>query len=272
MLTDYGLKAVFFVEPLFSTCFGPEPLHEIIDLLSSSEREIQLHLHTEWVDESKTPLLPNIREKRQHLRYFTLEEQTTLINKGLSLLRAAGVNSINAFRAGSFGFNCETLLALAANGITYDSSYNASYFGLDSGVMPGVPIYAPIEYEQIQEYPMTVFKDGFGKLRHTQISACSFSEIESTLWRALESGYTSVIILSHNFELLNQAKDRPDWITIRRLEKLCQFLDKNKDCFTARGFQDLTPQVSTVQPRLLTVPRWATVGRLVEQLYRRRYQ
>ena len=49
-LRDYGLTGVFFVEPLFSTRFGPEPLVEILDLIREEEHEIQLHLHTEWAD------------------------------------------------------------------------------------------------------------------------------------------------------------------------------------------------------------------------------
>ncbi len=86
-------------------------------------------MHTEWVDESKDPLLDNVHSKRQHLRYFTVEEQTILISAGIELLKQAGASNINAFRAGSFAFNKDTLYALAANGIPFDSSYNASLFG-----------------------------------------------------------------------------------------------------------------------------------------------
>ncbi len=122
LLVEHGLTGVFFVEPLFSTRFGMEPLVEIVDLLKSTKQEIQLHLHTEWVDEAKTPLLQNIKGKRQHLRYFNLDEQTLLIKKGKALLESAGAPPVNAFRAGSFGFNLDTLRALHANRIPFDSS------------------------------------------------------------------------------------------------------------------------------------------------------
>ena len=270
-LAEYGLKGVFFVEPLFSTRFGPEPLAEIINLINSARQEIQLHLHTEWVDEARVPLLPNATVKRQHLRYFTLDEQTVLIKKGLAMLHAAGASPVNAFRAGSFGFNRDTLRALTANGIPFDSSYNVTQFGLDSGVLPGVPVFAPIECEGIHEYPMTVFKDGFGKLRHAQIAACSFREFEGLLWRAFEAGSKAFVLLSHNFELLNEAKDRPDRVAVRRFEKLCRFLDRNRDCFSTRGFHGLAPQVATEQPEPLSSPGWTTAGRLFEQIYRRVY-
>jgi len=272
MLVEHGLKGVFFVEPLFSTRFGPEPLAEIVSLLNATKQEIQLHLHTEWVDEALTPLLPNVKGKRQHLRYFNLDEQTLLVKKGMTLLQAAGASPVNAFRAGSFGFNRDTLRALAANGIAFDSSYNVTHFGLDSGVLPGVPVFVPIECEGVHEYPMTVFKDGLGKLRHAQIAACSFSEFEGLLWHAMEAGRQSFVLLSHNFELLNQAKDRPDRVAVRRFEKLCKFLDRNRDCFSVRGFHGLAPQVSTEQPEPLSSPIWRTANRLLEQIYRRVYR
>jgi hypothetical protein len=269
MLSDHGLKGVFFVEPLFSTRFGPEPLSEIVGILNNGGQEVQLHLHTEWVDEATPPLLPNTKEKREHLKHFNLADQTQLIKLGLEQIHAAGAAKVNAFRAGNFGGNRDTLRALAANGITFDSSYNEMILGPDSGISPGMPLFAPIQCEGVYEYPMTVFKDGLGKLRHAQLSACSTGEFEAVLWGALEAGWKSFVILAHNFELLNQSRDRPDWVAIRRFEKLCKFLDKNKDSFSVRGFHGLTPEVCVEQPTLLSTSSWVTAGRLLDQTYRR---
>lgn len=271
LLKDHGITGTFFVEPLFSTRFGNQPLDEIIGLINNSggNQEIQLHLHTEWVDESKEPLLKNIQSKRQHLFFFSLEEQKRLINVGINLLKQAGAGEINSFRAGSFGFNLDTLCALSANNIPFDSSYNATAFGMSSGVMPGVTVLGPTECEDIFEYPMTVFQDGMGSLRHVQLTACSFSEIEDLLWKALEAGYSSFVILSHNFELLNLSKNRPDDIVIKRFKKLCSFLDRNRDSFRSRGFRGLTPIIESKQPELLTMTFQKTGARLLEQLYRR---
>ena len=78
VLCGHGLKGVFFVEPLFSTRFGSQPLEEIVGLIREGGQEIQLHLHTEWVDESVEPLLQRIERKRQFLRLFTRAEQEIL--------------------------------------------------------------------------------------------------------------------------------------------------------------------------------------------------
>ncbi len=271
VLKENGLTGVFFIEPLFSARFGEGPLAEIVGLVLESAQEAQLHLHTEWVDEAKSPLLEGIQTKRAHLRYFSMAEQTTLIATGARLLGQAGASDINAFRAGSFAFNQDTLGALAANGIPFDSSYNASVFGLDSGVMPGVTVVEPIECGGVFEYPMTVFNDGTRSLRHAQLTACSYREMEGLLWQALEAGRSSFVILSHNFELLNLAKDRPDELMVKRFRSLCAFLDKNRDSFRVRGFQGLQPQITQLQPAPLTSPIWRTGARMVEQAYRRKF-
>ncbi|PTR09490.1 hypothetical protein C8R32_103107 [Nitrosospira sp. Nsp5] len=271
-LREHGLTGVFFVEPLFSTRFGLDPLSEIVGLVRERGHELQLHLHTEWVDESKEPLLDDITGKKQLLRYFSLEDQTILIQAGARLIELAGGQSVNAFRAGNFGFNRDTLRALARNHIVFDSSYNASMLGRDSGVSPDVPLMEPIECEGVYEYPMTVFQDGASSLRHAQVTACSYREMEGLLWQALESGRKAFVILSHNFELLNGGMDRPDDIVVARFRKLCTFLDRHRDCFRVRGFHGLAPDLADSQPAPLTSPIWKTGLRMLEQGLRRGFR
>src|SRR5690606_8383307 len=91
----------------------------------SGGHSIQLHLHSEWADESHPRPLPHIPEKRQHLQYLPREDQRTLIRLGLEMLREAGVPSVSAFRAGSFAANADTFRALREAGIPIDSSINA---------------------------------------------------------------------------------------------------------------------------------------------------
>lgn len=270
VLKDHGLLGTFFVEPLFSTRFGKQPLEEIVGLIKENGQEVQLHLHSEWVDESLEPLIPDSTRKRQFLFQYSLEEQKRLIEAGISLLTSAGATEVNAFRAGSFGFNLDTLRALAANGISFDSSYNATLFGPTSGVMPNRIVIEPIEYEGVFEYPMTVFKDGIGSLRHAQLTACSYSEIEHLLFQALEEQRNAFVILFHNFELLSPSKTRPDRIVIDRFMKLCKFLEKNRDSFCVKGFRELHPTVVPAHTIPLKVDFWRTANRLVEQVYRRR--
>ncbi len=270
-LRDHGLRGVFFVEPLFATRFGTDPLEEIVGLLKQADQEIQLHLHTEWADEAEPKLLSSIDRKVQFLHMLSMEDQAHLIGLGAALLRDAGGGSIRAFRAGSFGFNRASLTALRNNGIEFDSSYNASTSGPQSGVLPGTVVTDSCLVDGVYEYPMTVFSDGTSALRHVQLTACSSREIERLMWRALETERRSFVLLSHNFELLNAKRNSVDPVVVDRFEKLCSFLDKNRDCFRVSGFSDLNAVYADAQPPPLSSPLWTTAARMVEQLSRRRY-
>ena len=271
VLNAHGLTGVFFVEPLFSRRFGSAPLDEIVGLLRSGKQHVELHLHTEWVDESREPLLAASGVKRRYLSHFSFEEQRTLIALARMLVAKAGASDISAFRAGNFAFNRNTLRALAENRIEFDSSYNASQFGLDSEVMTGTVVVEPVECDGVREYPMTVFDDGSGSLRHAQLTACSYREMEGLLWKALDAGRSSFVILSHGFELLNRAMDRPDDVVVERFRRLCSFLDRNRNSFRVRGFRGLEPPATRTQPSPLRSPRWKASARMLEQVYRRRY-
>ena len=271
VLQDHGLVGSFFVEPLFATRFGLEPLAEVVDLLAAAGQEVQLHMHTEWVDEALEPLLPGAQRKRQYLRDFDLDEQTLLLAAGRRLLQAAGAPPVSAFRAGGFGFNRDTLTALQRNAISVDASYNASMLGPSSGVMPGVTLTDSSLIDGVLELPMTVFTDGRSQLRHAQLTACSWAEMESLLWQALRHGQRSFVILSHNFELLNVQKNRLDKLVVSRFRKLCRFLEQHskdfKLCRTAAG----PTRREGPQPEPLRSGRLLTAWRMGEQAWRRSY-
>ncbi len=267
LLKDHGLKGVFFVEPLFSGRFGHEPLKETVSLIKESNQSIELHLHTEWVDEAKHSLLPSVTHKKQFLRMFTLEEQKKIIKLGKQWLIDSGVDDVKAFRAGSFGFNIDTLSALQENDIFVDSSYNACLMGLESNLMPGEMITEAILYNGIYEVPMTVYYDRPGHLRHVQLCACSFKEMEGLLWSALEQRRQNFTILSHNFELLNRSFNRPDTIVVKRFNKLCEFLDKHRDSFKTCDFSNYRGPVVQHQPLPLNSSMLRTGLRMIEQVW-----
>ena len=60
ILSHHGLKSVFFVEPLFATRFGLARPQEMVGLIQDAGHEVQLHLHTGWVDEAHDGTLPAI--------------------------------------------------------------------------------------------------------------------------------------------------------------------------------------------------------------------
>ncbi|MGI6656365.1 MAG: polysaccharide deacetylase family protein [Desulfobulbus sp.] len=272
LLEDYGLKAVFFVEPLFSCRFGGEYLDEIIRLITDFGQEVQLHIHPEWIDEFDSSLLEKSYSKKSCMYEFSYGEQVQIIKLGKKLIESSGGGEVTAFRAGNFGYNAKTLLALKECGIYIDSCYNASFDIVGNReILSDGYAFDPFCFNGVWEYPMTVFRDGRKKMRHAQLGACSYREMETLLWKALEEQREAFVILSHNFELLNQRKDRPDRVVVRRMQKLCQFFDKNRDSFCLRGFRGLSTECAGVQRPPLQVPAWQTFLRVAEQIYRRRY-
>ncbi len=276
VLNDAGLTAVFFVEPLFAERFGHEHLREIVSLLQAANQEVQLHLHPEWADEVDPPMVPLPKEgrvKRPLLKQYPRADQHSLIARGLGLLESAGAGRASAFRAGGFGFDLDTLHALKANGVSVDSSYNASMHGLQSGLARGERLLDVYGDGPVLEVPMTVYEDGFGRLRHAQLGACSWSELESLLWRGAEAERKTFVILSHNFELLSPAKTRIDPVVDRRFRKLVQFLARHRDVFRTRGFRGWVAPPSCAQPaRPLRSGYARACARLLEQAWRRAYR
>jgi hypothetical protein len=54
-LAAAGLKATFFVDPLFSYALGIAPLRDLAALIQKHGQEIGLHLHPEWLTDPRCP-------------------------------------------------------------------------------------------------------------------------------------------------------------------------------------------------------------------------
>lgn len=271
ILNRHALTGVFFVEPLFSARFGAEPLNTLTGLIGDARQDIQLHLHAEWTDEITPPLIANVSRKRQHLTLYTQDEQTALIGHGRRLLEASIGRPITAFRAGSFAANRDTYLALARNGITTDSSLNAVADHAE-GSIDGVADHRDQRcVEGVTIYPVTVFRDGFGRQRPAQVGAAGFDELRYALADAKQAGCAHFVIVSHNFEMLKPGSAQPDWTVVRRFERLCALLAAHRDVYPV-GPMPVHPGAGRTGPTRLrqpSAPAWATAWRHTEQLRRR---
>jgi hypothetical protein len=195
----------------------------------------------------------------------------------LENLKRCGAENVRAFRAGNFGANGDTLVALQKQGIDFDSSYNQCHLSgeCDLDISP-VPLQ-PVNIGGVTEFPVSIFSDGRNRWRPAQLCACSFSEMQGFLMAAWENGWPSVVLVWHTFELIHRDKSRPDWsrpdyIVIRRFERLLEFLAVNSDKFKTVGFGDAAANLATAKPReALKVGLRHTAWRNVEQAVRRIY-
>lgn len=270
ILNRHGLRGVFFVEPLFSARFGGRYLEQIVRLIDDAGQEVQLHLHPEWTDEISPAIIQNVSAKRQHLTYYTLDEQTVLIQHAKNLLENALGKPITAFRAGSYAINEDTFLALTSNGITVDSSINHCYAISAPELVRKHGATAPFTVNGVVTYPVTVFYDGFGRERPAQVGACSFGEMRQALESARDEGCSDFVIVSHNFEMLKPGRPDPDFVVVRRFEHLCRYLANSGTRYSVGGFGSHTEALaSSHPPRAPRTGMLPTVWRVAEQLARR---
>ena len=273
-LTAAGLRAVFFVEALCANAVGIEPVREMVQRVRQGGHDVQLHLHTEWLDRMPQPLLPG--RAGRHVRHFSEDEQTLLIGNALERLIEAGAGRPAAFRAGNYGANLDTLRALARNRIRFDTSYNPAY--LDSACdMPREGLLLqPEPWLGVVEFPITFVRTFTGRRRPLQLTACSSGEIEQALWQAWRRGWGSVVLVWHSFELIRGRNVPPfrarlDRIALGRFERLCRFLQRHRDKFRTTTFAEplATECLGNSQALPLRARAADTLVRWVEQLTRR---
>lgn len=273
ILRRHGLTAVFFVEPLFSARFGDKYLEDLVGLIRADDQEVQLHIHPEWIDEIEPAIVPNNIIKRQHLCHYDLEEQTAIICYGKKLLQNAGGGDITTFRAGSYAANRATFEALRRNKIFIDSSVNACFDISGADLRVEHSLLVPFRMADVSSYPITVFRDGFGRLRPAQIGACSFEEMRDAISRAMDLGCPDFVVVAHNFELLKTGSSDPDLTVVRRFEKLCDYLAVNSNVLDVCGFgassvpKTATPTSPLSHP-LPNAKAVSTARRYVEQFWR----
>lgn len=269
ILERNGLHGVFFVEPLFAARFGVEHLQRIVQMIRSAGQEIQLHLHPEWTDEIRPAIIDNCTVKRQHLCYYTLDEQTALIAYGKKLLEDAGSGQLTAFRAGSYAANRDTFEALRRNGLHFDSSLNRCFAISTPELLNAHRSETSFQIAGITTFPVSSFRDGLGYERPAQVGACSFQELRDAIWSAKTQGRKHFVIVSHNFEMLKPNTSIPDPFVSRRFAKLCAFLAGHRDDFALSGFAAHHPEADLPTEGMLRSSLASTAQRHFEQVLRR---
>lgn len=269
ILGRHGLVGVFFVEPMFSARFGDRYLARIVHLIESAGHDVQLHLHPEWTDEIVPPPIADVRRKRQHLCHYSRSEQEALLRFARSLIAPHLSRPLTAFRAGSYAVNRDSYAALAEAGILVDSSLNRVFDVSGSDISVRDTDRSMIELDGVRIYPVTVFRDGLGRLRPAQVNACGVAEMQHALIAAEALGRRHFVIVSHNFELLKPSRADPDWVVVRRFDALCEYLARNRDRFDVCCLPaEANAQTREPDQGMPRVPVWSTLCRMGAQAAR----
>jgi hypothetical protein len=222
-LDRYGLKAVFFVDPMPALLWGTGAVADAIEPILARGHGVQLHLHTEWLALAGAAN-PVGDRTGQNLKDFSYDEQVTLIGWARDALIAAGAPAPIAFRAGNYGANDDTLRALATLGFSYDSSHSPGFAGSPCAIRLGPEHRRPIRHQGVIEVPIGCVEDVAQGLRHAQLTALSLRELLEALHHARDNAIADFTVVSHSFELLCRDRRRINKIVKRRFDRLCEKL------------------------------------------------
>lgn len=220
MLDRHGLRGVFFVDPMPALIWGVAAIEDVVGPIVEHGHDVQLHLHTEWLAfaNGANPL-PG--RSGANLKDFTFEEQCILIDYAARTLGAAGAPRPVAFRAGNYGANDDTLRALAALGIPYDTSHSPGYSDSACAIGLGSEDRHPVHHCGTTEVPIGCVGDLFD-FRHAQLTALSSRELLAAIEHARDNEVRSFTLVSHSFELLSRDRTRINRILKRRFARLCE--------------------------------------------------
>ena len=258
-----GLKGVFFVDPMPALAHGPDFLAPMIAPMLARGHEVQLHIHTEWLEWASSS--PVGGRTARNIGDFELADQVILLTLARDLLIAAGAPSPTAFRAGNYGADDRTISALATLGMTWDSSVNIGC--PDDSCRVSRKTHMPVDLGGVVELPVSGLLDRPGHFRPAQICALSAWEMRAAL-RHAAAGDDPFVIVTHSFEMLSRDRQRPNRMVMHRFRAMCDTIARHSGLHSA-GFRDLDPAAVLVRAKgsrpLLAANRVRTAGRMVEQ-------
>ena len=216
----FNVTMTFFVSVFEHRRMGIEPVMKVCKDIDQRGHEVQLHTHPNW------------NYSHRFMWGYPLEKQIELIREGKEIIyKCIGRNPI-AHRAGGFGANEETLIALNENDIKVDSTFlYGQYSRLNHSKLQPNNVS---RFNGVLEIPVTVFNQfKIGSIhpkRPFDINANSFSELKFVLNSARKLGLPFVNLLMHSFSFVHFGKDkqnfRPNNHDLKKFEKLLHYINE----------------------------------------------
>lgn len=222
VLERYGMRGVFFVDPLPALVWGTDVIRRIVHPILDRGHDVQLHAHTEWLAFSQRS--PVGGRTGRNIKDFCLSDQRVILSLARDFLVAAGAPEPVAFRAGNYGANDDTLRALATIGISHDSSLTPGIARSDCAIGLSANVIDPVEHCGVIEVPVSAIEQRGGGRRHAQLTALSAREILAAVDHAASRGADQFTLVSHSFELMCRQRRVRNCIVARRFEAMCRGL------------------------------------------------
>ena len=265
VMDRWGVRGVYFVDPMPGLVYEPGFVTDIVGPIIERGHEVQLHIHTEWLEWAKDR---PVSATGRNIGDFSATDQLTLLTWARDALVAAGAPPATAFRAGNYGADDRTIAVLPQLGIGWDSSFNAAYAGGDCQISLDPARIDPCMIGDVIEVPVAGIEDRPGRMRPAQICALSSAEMRGGLAHAVETGRPLFSLVSHSFEMLSRDRMRPNRLVMSRFEALCEAIAITPGVKSG-GFRDLPsalPKTETA-PSRLPANGLRTAMRVAEQIW-----
>ncbi|MCI4662719.1 MAG: hypothetical protein MRY63_12975 [Neomegalonema sp.] len=279
VLAQHGLTATFFVETVHTVMLGTDPMKPIIAALLEADQDVQIHAHPMWLagaDGEHPGTTPN-----DDCAACSAEELDRILAISLASFEAWDAPTPIAFRSGK----------LSAAPHIYDALHRAR-IPIASNVGYG---HMPAEDRRLQVYngrtrirdvvEVPVFSyQAFDprpseNTRILTTSSTNFSETRALILEAEKAGLDELILLTHPFEFVkfdgNQYENaRTNRVIQRRFERLCAWLDAERERFPVRSFAQMAPEwINAPAQRdvALSAPSHASAMRIIENIVTDRF-
>jgi len=212
----YDFKCVFFVDVYEYKRFGEEKFKLLCQEIDKRGHEVGLHSHPSYAYD----------ENRINMYEYSLEEQIKIIKDGKELIKKWIGKYPVAHRAGNYGANDETLIALKENNIFIDSSF---FYKHPNSKINAPTINTPVLYKDVLQFPVTVVKKfprkkgipipikwNYVKLDVNWMNRNTI--IESV--KALNKNVEYIIIFLHSFSFI-----KTDYKKLNKFEIDCKAID-----------------------------------------------
>ena len=238
-----AVKATFFVSSLDSCKFGEDVFQSICKEIVAEGHDAQVHTHPVRL----------FNDGREHMWQYSLDEQKMILKTASEQIKKwTGENPV-AHRAGAYGINEETFVALQENEIPIDSS---SFYG-HPNCKAVITKNKIVEYDGIIEVPVTIFKRNRQvSLRNwvlgcqssfvkTDIDFASLDELKSFVQQAKKHDIRMMNLFLHSYSFLkfdsNFTKFQPNWTNMEKFDIFLNFVADAPEinCITMKEFYQL---------------------------------
>jgi hypothetical protein len=264
-----GIRATFFVEALQTCYFGDAPMGNLIDRIAGAGHDVELHFHPGWLHFLKPDWAQRTAEASDASSGLSDESLDRILSISLDAFSRWGLGRPIAARTGNLDVDSAVHRALERFAIPISSSVGLAL--LQPREEPLQQCAGRHWIEKILEVPVLSYRalqlGRYTRLRALTITACSWPEIESVLWRAREAGISPVVFLTHATEFIKrrdlQFRDiRRNRVNQDRLLQLLRFLGRNSQEFEAVTFRDRAAEWLSCGAAPATVLRGSTIKSL----------